>query len=206
MSSHGIRCAGQMGRNDFNFLCKLLIEKLWKIWIYWGIIEMNSLWKGSMCFTYFCYNGTLQFAVTSPEEGHYDKPLRAHCQSFCFLGPIYLQRLTGVKARISNYMQSLVFSWDVYSHPCPNFNGSLAKLLLKLGHGWVITPIFSHGCGYLFMPKYLTAHFVFFQLVYGHMSPFIVVYCCVVNLGVSQEILHCDFIGLNGRWVSLPGI
>ena len=31
------------------------------------------------------------------------------------------------------------FLWDVITHPCPNFNGSLVKLPLKLGHGWVIT-------------------------------------------------------------------
>ena len=29
--------------------------------------------------------------------------------------------------------------WDVITHPCINFNGSLAKPPLKLGHGWVIT-------------------------------------------------------------------
>ena len=30
--------------------------------------------------------------------------------------------------------------WGVITHPCPNFNGGLAKPPLKLGHGWVITP------------------------------------------------------------------
>ena len=33
------------------------------------------------------------------------------------------------------------FLWDVITHPCPNFNGSLAKLPLKLGHGWAM----GHG-------------------------------------------------------------
>ena len=46
-------------------------------------------------------------------------------------------RLSRIKAWISNYIPSFV--WDVITHPCPNFNGSLAKLPLKLGHGWVIT-------------------------------------------------------------------
>ena len=29
--------------------------------------------------------------------------------------------------------------WDAITHPCPNFDGGLAKPPLKLGHGWVIT-------------------------------------------------------------------
>ena len=30
-------------------------------------------------------------------------------------------------------------TYDVFTHPCPNFNSSLAKPPLKLWHGWVIT-------------------------------------------------------------------
>ena len=29
--------------------------------------------------------------------------------------------------------------WDVVTHPCPNINGGLTKLLLNSGYGWVIT-------------------------------------------------------------------
>ena len=46
------------------------------------------------------------------------------------------------------------FMWDVITHPCPNFNSSLIKLLLKLGNGWVITShlyvdIIVYPCPYL---------------------------------------------------------
>ena len=41
------------------------------------------------------------------------------------------------KACISNYIY--IKWWIVITHPCPNFNGTLPKLILKLGHGWVMT-------------------------------------------------------------------
>ena len=28
---------------------------------------------------------------------------------------------------------------DVTIHPCPKFNNAIDKLLLQLGHGWIIT-------------------------------------------------------------------
>ena len=31
------------------------------------------------------------------------------------------------------------FQWDMISHPCPNFHGSLVQLMWKLWHGWLIT-------------------------------------------------------------------
>ena len=37
------------------------------------------------------------------------------------------------------------------THPFPNFNGSSVELLLKLGHGWVITYTAYYGCNYLSM-------------------------------------------------------
>ena len=47
---------------------------------------------------------------------------------------------------ISNYIHS--FLWDVVTHPCLNFK---VKPLLKLGHGWVITPPVLHGYNSLCM-------------------------------------------------------
>ena len=41
-----------------------------------------------------------------------------------------------ISAWIRNYIH--VKEWDVVIHPCPNYNGSLNKLLLKLVYGWVI--------------------------------------------------------------------
>ena len=38
---------------------------------------------------------------------------------------------------ISNHIH--IKLWDVITHPCPNFNGSLFKPPLELGHGWIIT-------------------------------------------------------------------
>ena len=48
------------------------------------------------------------------------------------------QILTRISIRtwISNYIH--VKQSDVITHPYPNFNSNLAKLLLKLGHEWVI--------------------------------------------------------------------
>ena len=37
---------------------------------------------------------------------------------------------------ISNYISG--FMWSVITHPCSNFNGSLSKLPLRLGHEWVL--------------------------------------------------------------------
>ena len=55
-----------------------------------------------------------------------------------FYGP-FTNRSRGIWAWIRN--QSC-FLWLVITHPCRNFNGSLAKLLSKLGHGWMITTQF----------------------------------------------------------------
>ena len=57
----------------------------------------------------------------------------ANWRPFC-LG---LNVLTEVRAWINNYIFS--FMWDVITHPCSNFNNSLAKLLLKAL--WVNTPL-----------------------------------------------------------------
>ena len=72
-----------------------------------------------------------------------DGPLRALMLQVSTLlsiipgGPFYWWRLPKMREWISNYNN--VFVWDVITPPCPNFNGSLAKLPLKLWHGWVIT-------------------------------------------------------------------
>ena len=44
---------------------------------------------------------------------------------------------------MSNHIYS--FIWNVITHPCPNFNGSLTKSPLKLRHVWVITSHFYVG-------------------------------------------------------------
>ena len=47
---------------------------------------------------------------------------------------------TGIRcarAWICNYIHSSI--WDVITHPCPNFNGILKELPLKLRHGWIST-------------------------------------------------------------------
>ena len=58
-----------------------------------------------------------------------------------YLGPLLLikicQTSIWIRAWISNYIH--VKHWAVIICPCPNFDGGLVKLLLKLGHGWVIT-------------------------------------------------------------------
>ena len=46
--------------------------------------------------------------------------------------------LSEIVGRESNYNHC--FPWDIIINPCLNFNGGLAKLPLKLGHGWGITP------------------------------------------------------------------
>ena len=54
-------------------------------------------------------------------------------------------------AWMSNYMLS--FLWYVLTHPCPNCNDGLAKLLLKLGHELLIVSTLLCGSGNLSMPK-----------------------------------------------------
>ena len=44
--------------------------------------------------------------------------------------------LTEIGTWISNYIHYML---NVITHPCPNFNISLTKLPLVLGHGWVIS-------------------------------------------------------------------
>ena len=51
---------------------------------------------------------------------------------------------------MSNHIYS--FIWNVITHPCPNFNGSLTKSPLKLRHVWVITSHFLRRCHYLSIP------------------------------------------------------
>ena len=45
-----------------------------------------------------------------------------------------------ISIKIRTWISNLIHikEWDVIYHPRPNFNGSFVKLLLKLGHGWVI--------------------------------------------------------------------
>ena len=47
--------------------------------------------------------------------------------------------------------------WDVITHTCPNFNDGLAKLPLKLRHGWVITFHWKllMGSNYLYVVQFL---------------------------------------------------
>ena len=56
-----------------------------------------------------------------------------------------------IKAWTSNYISS--FRWHVITHPCPNFNGALAKPPLKLGHVWVMTLHRFKLCNYLSQPS-----------------------------------------------------
>ena len=55
-----------------------------------------------------------------------------------------------VASWISNYIYT--FMWDVITHPCPNFNGSLANPPQKLDHGWAIIShnfkwdVITHPC------------------------------------------------------------
>ena len=44
-----------------------------------------------------------------------------------------LKGKTNIKTWIIKHINC--FLWDTVNHPCPNFNGGLAKPPLKLGHG-----------------------------------------------------------------------
>ena len=50
--------------------------------------------------------------------------------------PFYLQRLTEIRACVSNYFHCIV--WGVIAHPCPKLNDGVTRPL-KAGRGWVIT-------------------------------------------------------------------
>ena len=47
--------------------------------------------------------------------------------------PLYYHDLNEIRTWICNHINC--FLWNEITHPCFNFNSSLAKLLLKLGHG-----------------------------------------------------------------------
>ena len=51
---------------------------------------------------------------------------------------LFLNKLLNKEWSCGNHIHTSV--WDAVTHSCPYFKGSLFKLLLKSGHGWVIVP------------------------------------------------------------------
>ena len=94
------------------------------------------------------------------------RPTTKKCQSKlggwwrCLVGGVGIRgdiRKIGIQQWISNYMHS--FLCDVITHPCPHFIGSLAKLPLKSGHGWVITSChFMCMCGFWYICMLVWSH------------------------------------------------
>ena len=66
-------------------------------------------------------------------------------------GPLLQTKLNITSIKIRTCISNDIFTqqWNAIPHPCPNPNGSLTQLLLKLVHGWVITPHIEQCIGLL---------------------------------------------------------
>ena len=100
---------------------------------------LSVKWRPFSHFLAWMYNCILKLtpssfkSVAAPANSGFSVLQNEHpeCKKKTNKGPFNQHWLIKVKTWTSNYIYS--FLWNVITHPCPNFDGSLTKPLLSYG-------------------------------------------------------------------------
>ena len=80
-----------------------------------------------------------------------------NCVFYPLHGHLVLWEISWTSIEIMTWISNHIYvkQWDVLTPPCPNLNGGLVRLPLKLGHGWVIASQRKHWIYLLNYANYL---------------------------------------------------